>query len=65
MEQEILNRLQAQDELLQRVYVSVEQTRKYFMWTFYGTLALFVIPLIGLAFAIPALMSSLSSAYGL
>lgn len=64
MEQEILNRLQAQDELLQRVYVSVEQTRKYFMWTFYGTLALFVIPLIGLSFAIPALMSSLGSAYG-
>ena len=65
MEQEILNRLQAQEELLQKVYVSAEKTSKYFMWTFYGTLALFVLPLIGLMFAVPALMSTLGSAYGL
>jgi len=65
MEQEILNRLQAQDELLQKVYVSTEKTRKYFMWTFYGTLALFILPLIGLMFVIPTFMSTLGSAYGL
>lgn len=65
MEQEILNRLQAQEELLQKVYISTEKTRKYFMWTMWGTLAVFVLPLIGLMFVIPAFLSTMSSAYGL
>ena len=65
MEQEILNRLNAQEELLQKVYISSEKTRKYFLWTFYVTLAVFVLPLVILMFAIPALMSTLSSAYGI
>lgn len=65
MEQEILNRLQAQDELLQKVYLSAEKTRKYFLWTFYATLALFVLPLVVLIFAIPVLLSTLGSAYGI
>lgn len=65
MEQEILNRLQAHDELLQKIYTSTEKTRKYFMWTFYGTIALFVLPLIGLMFVIPTFLSTIGSAYGL
>lgn len=65
MEQEILNRLQAQEELLQKVYISTEKTRTYFMWTFYGTLILFILPLIGLVFAIPAFLSTISTAYGI
>lgn len=64
MEQEILNRLNAQEELLKKVYVSAEKTRMYFLWTFYVTIALFVLPLVGLMFAVPALMSTLGSAYG-
>lgn len=65
MEQEILNRLAAQEELLQRVYASSEKTRKYFMWTLISSIALFVLPLIGLVFAIPALLSTLGGAYGI
>lgn len=65
MEQEILNRLTAQEELLQKVYTSSEKTRKYFMWTLISSIALFVLPLIGLLFAIPALFSTLGSAYGI
>lgn len=61
MEQEILNRLQAQEELLQKVYISTEKTRKYFLWTFYMTLAFFVLPLVGLMFVIPAFLSSYKS----
>lgn len=61
MEQEILNRIEAQNELLQRIYLSSEKTRKYFMWTLWITLALFVFPLIGLVFAVPAFLSSYSS----
>ncbi len=65
MEQEILNRLQAQEELLQRIYVSSEKTRKYFVWTFYMTLAFLVLPLVGLMFVIPSLLSTYSSALSL
>ncbi|OHA84054.1 MAG: hypothetical protein A2937_02570 [Candidatus Yonathbacteria bacterium RIFCSPLOWO2_01_FULL_47_33b] len=65
MEQEILNRLAAQEELLQKVYVSSEKTRKYFMWTLISSIVLFVVPLIGLLFAIPAMLSSLGTAYGM
>lgn len=65
MEQEILNRLQEQENLLQKVYISTEKTRKYFMWTFYATLAFFIIPLVLLAIAIPTLLSSMSTLYGI
>lgn len=65
MEQEILNRLAVQEEFIQRIYASVEKTRKYFMWTLISSIVLFVLPLIGLLFAIPVLLSTLGSAYGI
>ncbi len=59
--QEILNHLQTQDELMQKVYVSVEKTRKYIMWTGIITLGLIVLPIIALMFVIPMFISSYSS----
>jgi hypothetical protein len=43
------------------IYVSVEKTRKYLFWTFVITIALVVLPLIGLLFAAPAFLSSYTS----
>jgi uncharacterized membrane protein len=65
MEQEILNRLAAQDELLKKIDIATEKTRKYLAWTFWITVILFIVPLVLLAIAIPALLSSMSSLYGL
>lgn len=65
MDQEIQQKLEEQDEKLDRIYVSVEKTRKYFLWTLIGTAVMFFLPLIGLIFIIPYFLSSLSSAYGL
>lgn len=65
MDQEIQQKFKEQDEKLDRIYVSVEKTRKYFLWTLIGTGVAFVLPLIGLAFVIPYFLSTLSSAYGL
>jgi len=65
MDQELLQRLKAQDEKLENIYVSVEKTRKYFLWTMIGTIVMFVLPLIGLFFAIPFFWSTLSGAYGI
>lgn len=41
-----------------RAYVAAEKVRKYLFWTGVVTIALIVLPLIGLAFALPAFMSN-------
>ena len=60
MDQELEARLKAQDEKLEQIYISVEKTRKYFLFTMVSTLVFFLLPLIGLMFAIPALLGTLS-----
>lgn len=65
MDIELLQKLQAQDEKLEQIYRSVEKTRQYFLWTLIGSVAMFVLPLIGLIFAVPFFLSTLSTAYGL
>ena len=65
MDQELEARLKAQDEKLEAIYVSVEKTRKYFLFTMVSTLIFFLLPLIGLMFAIPAMLRTLSDTTGL
>ena len=57
MENDITIKLLALEAKIDAIYVSVEKTRKYFFWTMVVTLVLFVVPLIGLVFAIPTFMS--------
>ena len=61
METEILERLKQNDEKLEKIYASVEKTRKYFLWIMIASVVLFVIPLIGLIFAIPSFLNTYSS----
>lgn len=65
MDQELAKQLASQDEKLERIYQSVEKTRRYFLWTMVATVVTFVLPLVGLIFAVPFFLSTLSSAYGL
>lgn len=65
MDQELMKKLESQDEKLEQIYQSVEKTRRYFLWTMIATVVTFVLPLIGLIFAVPFFLSTLSSAYGL
>ena len=58
MEEEIQKKLEAQDAKLDAIYSSVEKTRKYFLWTLIITAVTVLLPLIGLAFVIPAFLSS-------
>ncbi len=58
MEQEILKRLETQETKIEKIYVSVEKTRKYLLWTMIVTIALIVLPAIGLVFAVPSFLSS-------
>ena len=58
--EELLKRLQAQDEKLERIFRSVEKTRKYFLWTLIIGAVTIIVPLIGLAFILPTFLQSLA-----
>lgn len=55
---EIIKKVDAQDEKLDAIYVSVEKTRRYFFWTLVVTLVVFVLPLVALVFVIPSFIST-------
>ena len=46
------------EEKIDKIYVSVEKTRKYFLWTGIITILVIVLPLIGLMFALPSFMQN-------
>ena len=62
MEEEILKKIEEQDKKLQEIYLSVEKMRKYFLWTLIVTIAMIILPLFGLIFAIPKFLDTLSGA---
>ncbi|MCK9378850.1 MAG: hypothetical protein M0P97_01765 [Candidatus Moranbacteria bacterium] len=63
MEQDILEKFKQQDEKLEQIFISVEKTRKYFLWTMIISIGAVVLPLIGLVAIIPWFLSTMSSAY--
>ena len=58
MEPNINQKLDELNKKIDDVYISVEKTRKYYKWTMIITVELYVVPLIGLLFAIPSFMSN-------
>ena len=63
MDEETKKRFDSQDELLGKVFVSVEKTRKYFKWTMIITIVIIVLPALGLMLVIPKFLSTFSSMY--
>jgi len=61
MENEIFTKLKENEEKLEKIYVSVEKTRKYFLWVMISSIAFLVLPIIGLLFAIPSFLETYSS----
>lgn len=55
---ELQRRLDAIEKKIDDVYVSAEKTRKYFLGVIIVSVVAFVLPLIGLLFAIPSLLST-------
>ena len=51
-------RIAALEKKIDAIYASVEKTRKYIFWTVVVTIALVVLPAIGLVFAIPKFVST-------
>ena len=60
MEEEILKKIEAQDKKLEDIYNSIEKMRKYFLWTLIVTIAVIILPLIGILLLIPKFLSTLS-----
>lgn len=58
MEQEFTQRLAELEKKINAIYVSVEKTRKYFLFTMWGTIIMFILPLIALAFVIPMFLTN-------
>jgi type II secretory pathway component PulF len=57
MDAEILKKFEEQDQKLEQIYQSVEKMKKYFLWTLIISVAVIILPLIGLIFFIPQFLS--------
>lgn len=64
MNEEISNKLKELEGKIEKIYISVEKTRKYFQWTFIATIVFFILPLIVIAVILPSLMDSITNVYG-
>lgn len=58
---DIAQKLEAQAARLEQIYASVEKTRKYFLASLIVTLAIVVLPLIGLMVIIPQFLGTYSA----
>lgn len=62
MDPELKTHLDALEQKVDAAYRSAEKTRKYILWTVIVTVAVIVIPLFFLPFAVNSLLSSYSGA---
>lgn len=61
VENDAATKLSEMEKKIDAIYLSVEKTRKYILWTMIITVVVLVLPLIGLMFAIPSFIASYSS----
>lgn len=60
MNEDILKRLDEHDRKLNAIFQSSEKMRKYFLWTLIISVAVIVLPLIGMVFVLPSFFNSLT-----
>ena len=56
----IQNKLEEHSQKLDKIYTSVEKTRKYFLWTLIATVVFLVLPLVVFLFILPTILSTLT-----
>lgn len=64
MDNSLNERLNAQDQKLEKIYISTEKTRKYLLIIMWSSLAMIVLPVIFAALILPMVISSYTSALG-
>lgn len=57
MNEDILSKIKEQEEKLDKIYYSVEKTRKYFLATLIATVVVILLPLVGMLFIVPRIIS--------
>ena len=60
-DEELTQKLTALEHKIDATYAPAEKTRKYFLWTIIISLAAFLLPLIGILFALPSFLGSYRS----
>jgi len=63
MDEQIIQKIEAQAKKLEEIFVSVEKMRKYFLWTLIISSAAIILPLLGLIIILPWFLRVMSSAY--
>lgn len=61
MNEDIIKKIEEQDEKLDAIWNSVEKTRKYFLIIIWITILAVILPSLGLLFAIPKFLNTYSS----
>lgn len=61
MNDDLSKRLETLETKIDAIYLSVEKTRKYFLWTLIITLVLVALPAIALVFALPSFVHNYTS----
>ncbi len=59
MNEDILSKLAEHDAKLDAIFQSSEKMRKYFLWTMIISVAVIVLPLIGMVLVLPSFFNSL------
>jgi hypothetical protein len=65
MDQDTQKKFEVVDAKLNAIYESVEKTRKYFLVIMWVTVAMVIIPAVGLAIVIPTFISTYTSSFDL
>ncbi len=63
MEPYEIKKLSELENRLDDIYLSVEKTRRYFLWTLFITVAVFILPLIGIAIVGPTFITDYTSSF--
>lgn len=58
MEPDLVQKIIELEQKVDAVYVSSEKTRKYFLFTIWVTVIMFILPLIGLLFVLPRILNT-------
>jgi uncharacterized membrane protein YukC len=61
MEQDLLEKLNQLEQKVEETRILAQKTWKLFFWTMVGTVVLFLLPLIALAFVIPYFLKTVTS----
>ena len=64
-DEKILKKVEEQDKKLEAIYISVEKTRRYFLWTLIITVAIIILPLIGILILLSRILDIYSNILGM